>query len=205
VAATLGEENICIPTAGLLASTAMFVVSQLRTMAMLGRVASIVSLAALAVVVVQCLWEVHQSEQPASKTGVLAESNAEQNAVVTPLPLLRKLSSLGGVGFAVGSQKLFLNIRHELKDRSDAPKTLGTSLITFGLVYVIICALAGPLAPSFLFDAIPVHTRNRQVAGFLLWMHVVVSYGTKRTCNKQLISLIVSLYSLYGPFNVISY
>ena len=171
VSATFGEDNICVPTAGLVASTAMFLVSQMRTMATLGRAASIISLLALAVVVVQCLWEVHQQEEQ----GVLYQ---DAPAVEAPVPVLRQLSSLGGIGFAMGSQKLFLNIRHELKDRSEAPKTLGASLLTFGVVYVATCWLAGPHAPSFLFDAIPQHTLNRRVAGILLWMHVVVSYGT---------------------------
>ena len=46
-------------------------------------------------------------------------------------------------GFAVGSQKLFLNIRHEFKRREEAPKSLAISLTTFGSVYVLVCILAG--------------------------------------------------------------
>lgn len=173
LAAAFGEDNICIPIAGIVASTAMFLVSQMRTMAMLGRVASVVSLLALFIVVIQCLWEIHQSEVISLEGVNLKEPPS--------VPILRKLSSLGGVGFAVGSQKLFLNIRHELADRSEAPKTLALSLVVFGFVYVVICWFAGPFAPSFLFDAIPQGSINRRLAGVLLWMHVVVSYGKRPT------------------------
>ena len=55
VAAMLGESNICLPSAGLVASTLMFGLSQLRSMTSLGHIVSFVSLAALAVVVLQCL------------------------------------------------------------------------------------------------------------------------------------------------------
>ena len=48
--------TLCIPTAGMIASTLMFAISQLRTMANLGRAVSVVSLAALFIVVVQCLY-----------------------------------------------------------------------------------------------------------------------------------------------------
>jgi len=89
---------------------------------------------------------------------------------------LRQLAALASIGFAVGSQKLFLNIRHEFKVRDDAPKSLGISLATFGGVYTLVCILAGPNPPSFLFDAISPGF-GRKVAGFLLWIHVAVSFA----------------------------
>lgn len=58
--------------------------------------------------------------------------------------LLRQLSSIASIGFAVGSQKLFLNIRHEMKHRRKSPRSLGVALAIFGSVYVAICLLAGP-------------------------------------------------------------
>lgn len=178
VAAAVGEERVSLPVAGLIAATAMFVVlSQFRTMAKLGRYASLVSLSALLTVVLQCLWEVRQQQRlfpmilppPPFETVIATES--------TIMHRLRKLSALGSIGFSIGSQKLFLNIRHELTDRRDAPKSLAISLSVFGTAYVLLVAAAGPNPPGFLFDAIPVHTWNRHVAGILLWMHVVVSYG----------------------------
>ena len=182
VAAAVGEERISLPMAGLLAATAMFVVlSQFRTMAKLGRYASLVSLSALLVVVLMCLWEVRERQRLFSTIidgGPLPpkfESVIATESIL--MHQLRKLSALGSIGFSIGSQKLFLNVRHELTDRREAPKSLAISLSVFGTAYVLLVAAAGPNPPGFLFDAIPVHTWNRHIAGILLWMHVVVSYG----------------------------
>ena len=141
-----GSNTICIPTAGLIASTAMFAVAQIRTMAKLGRTATMVSLAALLIVLVQC---VIANERQKSLTPTHTEEPREEASI------LRKLAAMGSIGFATGSQKLFLNIRHELSDRKTGPKTLGISLSVFGTAYVAICLLAGNstfvyLQPSFL-------------------------------------------------------
>lgn len=163
--------SMCYPTAGLIASVGMFIVSQSRTMAKLGKAASYVSLSALLIVVVQCLWATQQNHDGIEESRRLEPSND-----ATEFSLLRKLSAFGSIGFAVGSQKLFLNIRHELADRSVAPKSLAAALLGFGFFYVVVILLAGPNPPGFLFDAIP-SGWNRQLAGVLLWAHVVVSYA----------------------------
>lgn len=63
-----------------------------------------------------------------------------------------------------------------MADRTKAaPGALSVALTIYGLAYVIVCLLAGPHPPSFLFDAIP-SGLGRQVAGFLLWIHVAVRY-----------------------------
>lgn len=203
-------ERLCLPMAGLIAAVGMFFVSQLRTMARLGRTASIVSLLALVVVVVQCLVAARsstssasipaQQEQQSSSSmnhdnvidgSDLATGNIRDGTSISQsrflmaslrfaLPstlLLKKFSAMGSIGFAVGSQKLLLNIRHELSDRKAAPRALLYGLIAFGSVYVAIILIAGPNPPSFLFDAIPPGTWNRRVAGILLWGHVMVSYA----------------------------
>jgi hypothetical protein len=91
--------------------------------------------------------------------------------------MLSKMSSIAAIGFAVGSQKLLLNIRHEMKDRRKAaPHSLSIALSLYGLAYIVVCLLAGPTPPSFLFDAIPIGS-GRRIAGFLLWVHVAVSYA----------------------------
>jgi len=110
---------------------------------------------------------------------------------------LRQLSALGSIGFAVGSQKLFLNIRHEFAHREEAPKSLAVSLTTFGSFYVFMIAMAGDNPPGFLLDAIPRGTANRQAAGFFLWVHVAVSYAI----NSQAIcaSMDRNFFSQWGP------
>lgn len=199
VAAVIGEDRICLPEAGLLSSVGMFIISQSRTMARLGRTASIVSLCALAVVVLQCLWEVRRQEVVwATIVPPTIPRNSERANEPDAMLLLRKLSALGSIGFAVGSQKLFLNIRHELTDRKDSPKSLGVSLTAFGTSYVILCLLAGSNPPSFLFDAIPRETWNRRAAGVFLWMHVVVSYGT--LCSQSFLLTAPCQPSIPRPF-----
>ena len=88
VATMVGEERLCLPQAGILASTLMFAVSQLRTMANLGRSAPFVSLIALAVVVAQCLVAQHTNHR-------------NEKAYVPPteaVTLLRQFSSITGIG-----------------------------------------------------------------------------------------------------------
>ena len=196
VAALLGESWICIPQAGVLASTLMFAVSQIRTMAKLGRCASIVSLIALFVVVLQCLYFANHVD-----SDIRSSEDVKDFSDSTEFSILRKLSAMGSIGFAVGSQKLLLNIRHELADRNTAPKSLAISLSAYGAFYVAIVLCAGPSKyilvilvvvnicqvelinaflfvdpPGLLFDAIPSGV-NRRLAGLLLWIHVVVSYA----------------------------
>uniref|UniRef100_A0A7S4NE31 Uncharacterized protein n=1 Tax=Odontella aurita TaxID=265563 RepID=A0A7S4NE31_9STRA len=91
--------------------------------------------------------------------------------------VMRKLSALASIGFAVGSQKLLLNIRHEMANQErDTPRALGLSLLLFGGAYVGVCVLAGLDPPPFLLDAVGAGLRRR-VAGLLLWIHVAVSFA----------------------------
>ena len=203
-------DTMCLFTAGLIASFGMYAVAQLRTMAHLGRTASVLSLLALAIVVVQCLVAVRRQDPDGSTELVNSPLSKEENdhtndgnftiTSSTNVPsglsltiLLKKFSALGSIGFAVGSQKLLLNIRHELADRKQAPRTLFYGLSMFGSVYVLIIVLAGNRPPSFLFDAITPGTWNRQLAGFLLWGHVMVSYAI----NSQ--AICASLERLVSP------
>lgn len=172
VAAFFGEENICLPTAGAVASILMFGLCQFRTMANLGRSVSLASLFALLIVLVQCLFHHRNNMGDASdvpETRNIQEEDDDDG-------VWGKFSSLAGIGFAVGSQKLFLNIRHELQHRDEASRVLAGSLFTYGMAYVAVVLLAGPDPPSFLFDAIP-EGWGRKMAGLLLWFHVAVSYA----------------------------
>jgi hypothetical protein len=181
VSAVFGEEWLCLPVAGLIASTAMFVVSQSRTMARLGRTASILSLTALFIVVGQCLVAIHQNDIDDDDSNNNSRNNSMpqkgEDDKSSERSIWRKLSAMGSIGFAVGSQKLFLNIRHEFANRAEAPKSLAISLTAFGTIYVLVVLAAGSNNPhhGFLFDAIPGGGWNRRIAGLLLWAHVVVS------------------------------
>ena len=172
VAAFFGEENICLPTAGAVASILMFGLCQFRTMANLGRSVSLASLFALLIVLVQCLF--HHRNNTGDTTDIPETRNIQEEDDGDGI--WGKFSSLAGIGFAVGSQKLFLNIRHELQHRDEASRVLAGSLFTYGMTYVTVVLLAGPDPPSFLFDAIP-EGWGRRMAGLLLWFHVSVSYA----------------------------
>lgn len=176
VAALFGEDNICLPTAGAVASILMFGLCQFRTMANLGRSVSLASLFALLIVLVQCLFH-HRQNSAGNSTDIPESRNlVEGDDIDNNDGIWGKFSSLAGIGFAVGSQKLFLNIRYELQNRDEASSVLAGSLFTYGMVYVVVVLLAGPDPPSFLFDSIP-EGWGRKIAGLLLWFHVAVSYA----------------------------
>jgi amino acid permease len=177
VAALFGEENICLPTAGAVASILMFGLCQFRTMANLGRSVSLASLFALLIVLVQCLFHHHQNTTGNSTDIPQSRNLKEEDDIDNNNDgIWGKFSSLAGIGFAVGSQKLFLNIRHELQHRDESSRVLAGSLFTYGMAYVAVVLLSGPDPPSFLFDSIP-EGWGRKIAGLLLWFHVAVSYA----------------------------
>jgi hypothetical protein len=110
VQALFGQDSICLPTAGLLASTLMFGFSQLRTMGDIGRSVTLLSLACLAIVVVQCLVAAKRQNEHTSPA--TAASPAAAAGTYTPptddTTVLRKFSALASIGFATGSNKLLV-------------------------------------------------------------------------------------------------
>ena len=151
VTAMLGDQ-ICLPLAGVIASTLMFGVSQLRTMARLGRTASVISLAALAILVLQCLFPLiwNRPYLVDSIDNSPINDRFLLDTTTTNTSILRKFAAASSIGFAVGSQKLLLNIRHEFKNRTDTPHSLAIALTSFGSVYILVCILAGT-GESFIF------------------------------------------------------
>lgn len=185
VRSMLGEENICLPTAGIIASILMYALAQLRTMANLGRSASVISLTALFIVVGICLASIEEGELGIEEGKDYEKDDGETNtdlasselSAMSSPSISRQLAAIASIGFAVGSQKLLLNIRHEMAVKENAsPKALGIALFIYGAVYVTVCVLAGDNPPSLLFDAID-EGAIRKFAGFLLWVHVAVSYA----------------------------
>lgn len=135
--AALLEDHICLPWAGVLASTLMFGLSQLRTMASLGHSVTALSLASLAVVVVQCLVADQEHAHDPSYVPPYAARPGDST-------MIRKLSALASIMFATGPNKLVLNIRNEMKQKEECPQTLGLAVTIYGVVYVTIVLLAGP-------------------------------------------------------------
>jgi amino acid permease len=137
------QDQICLPTAGIIASLLMFAVSQLRTMARLGRSASIISLAALAILVLQCILPLLMGQSTTSSTALTDNIPDGRTLLSSNYSILRKFAAASSIGFAVGSQKLLLNIRHEFKQRADTTKSLGIALTVFGTIYILVCISAG--------------------------------------------------------------
>ena len=137
-------EGMCITTAGLVASILMFAICQLNTMALLGQYVSMASLAALAIVLGQCIWEANQSRSE-EESDVKTSDKTDQSHTDSHPSVLRKFSALASICFAVGSQKLFLNIRYELADKEkDASPVLARSLTIYFMAYFAVILLAGP-------------------------------------------------------------
>lgn len=124
-------DQICIPTAGIIASVFMFALCQLKTMTHIGRKVSLASLLAILVVLAQCLFHHRNRELPPDN-----DDDDEQN-------IWQQFSAFASIGFAVGSQKLLLNIRHELRHREQASQCLAWSLTTYGTAYFLVIMLAG--------------------------------------------------------------
>jgi hypothetical protein len=97
---------------------------------------SIVSLLALFLVVIQCLISLGHARDPIPIQ--------PSPSLITAGLVLSKFSALASIGFAVGSQKLLLNIRSEMKSKQEAPRVLAISLSAYITLYVMICVLAGP-------------------------------------------------------------
>ena len=191
VQALIGKDRICIPSSGLIASTLMLAFSQIDSMAKLGRTATTTSLAAILIVIVQCLVATRNTTD-----------TAENDSLHIASTFWKKMSALSSIGFAVGSQKLFLNIRFDMADKSKSAVSLSMALVTFVLAYIIVCLLAGPAPPQFLLDSIAEDT-SRQIAGFFLWVHVAVSYAinSQALCSSidHLLGTKLNMFHHYFP------
>jgi amino acid permease len=140
-------DEICLPTAGAIASLLMFAVCQLRTMANLGRKVSLASLLALLIVLLQCIFH-HRNSSGGSSTPTTMTVD-DNNTDEKEDGIWQRFSAFASIGFAVGSQKLFLNIRHELQHREEASQALAWSLTSYGFAYVLVILLAGSSTCSF--------------------------------------------------------
>jgi amino acid permease len=212
VQAMIGKEKICIPSSGLIASTLMFAFSQLDSMAKLGRMATVISLVSLVIVVAQCLVAATSIGYPVPATDFPISNNNNNNNNPTPeeedeakatssppLSVITTLSALSSIVFALGSQKLFLNIRHDMLQREKSVISLSIALVTFVAAYITVCLLAGSRPPKFLFDAIPNDTAAQRLAGLFLWIHVAVSYAI----NSQALCSSVDHLVLIGKLDAI--
>ena len=151
VSAITSDWISCAPLAGAVAAILMLGICQFRTMATLGRKVSLASLLAMSVVLLQCLFHHRASSISEGNDTTIGAgttihdndtSNKQQQEAMNN-DVWSKFSAMAGIGFAVGSQKLFLNVRHELRHKEESSKVLAGSLTTYGSAYVLVILLAG--------------------------------------------------------------
>lgn len=158
-------DQICLPTAGAIASVLMFAICQLRTMALLGKNVSLASLMAMVIVLIQCLF--HHRAGTGTGTGAAGAGTTALDSDSNDSDIWAQFSALASIGFAVGSQKLFLNIRHELAAKQEASKVLAGSLTSYGVVYLVVILLAGSSTYIHTLFGSSVCLPNAQVLGFV--------------------------------------
>ncbi|KAJ8612204.1 hypothetical protein CTAYLR_010129 [Chrysophaeum taylorii] len=91
---------------------------------------------------------------------------------------LRASAAVGSCVFAMGTQKLLLNVRREQRDPdAQSNPALALAIALFSAVYLVVVLGAGPRPPAFLLDAISSDEWLRRPAGACLFAHVSVSYA----------------------------
>jgi len=101
-------------------SVLMVLTASFSKMSQLGRAPTYVSIATVAIILAVCL-----SLSP-------LPSSSAPPSLSSPLPALVVVpSSFAGITFAVGSQKLLLNVRSEMEDKASAPKSLVWAITGF--------------------------------------------------------------------------
>jgi hypothetical protein len=102
-------------------------------------------------------------------------------------------SSFSGITFAMGSQKLLLNVRSEMADTSTSFKSVVWALSAYSSLYVLVVLLAPPTPPPLLMDAVT-SPAGKVVAGIALVVHIAVSF----TINSQALTSLVRDISGYA-------
>ena len=169
--------GLCAYQASVVATLLALGLSQLPRMRDLGQLPTLLSIATVVGVLAICVAASRASPPlppppPGEATGgggAPAGGGAFSRA-------LRVGSALSGIIFAMGSQKLLLNIRAEMREPARADAALRLALALYGAIYLAVVLLCGPSPPGLLLDAVPLGNARR-LAGFLLWLHVAVSYA----------------------------
>ncbi|GMI31690.1 hypothetical protein TeGR_g3143 [Tetraparma gracilis] len=155
----------------------MALTASLSKMSQLGRSPTYISIATVFVVLVVCLLAPHEKTSDAPDIPQL---------VLIP-------SSFSGITFAMGSQKLLLNVRSEMADTSTSFKSVVWALSAYSSLYVLVVLLAPPTPPPLLMDAVT-SPAGKVVAGIALVVHIAVSF----TINSQALTSLVRDISGYA-------
>ncbi|GMI04396.1 hypothetical protein TrRE_jg13266 [Triparma retinervis] len=136
-----------------------------RTMGKLGRAPAVISVTTILASMGICLVSAYMTTDPNP------DSPAKTYGYSVP-------AAVSGIAFAVGSQKLLLNVRAELEDVSSSSKVLRYGLAIMSLLYgTIICLTPSSNPPSFLLDILDAGSLSSRLASFSLFIHVAISFS----------------------------
>jgi hypothetical protein len=144
----------CLPLAGILSSILgiLLILLPLRSMVNFGRSVSLLSLMALLIVVFQCLVALSHKDPHDRSLSTITQGGIH-SVGTTWFLTSRQLSAIASVAYAVGSQKLLLNVRNVMTVRQEASKSLIVAVSSYVMLYLMVCILAGSstLLRSFIF------------------------------------------------------
>mmetsp|Transcript_12749 Transcript_12749/g.25967 ORF Transcript_12749/g.25967 Transcript_12749/m.25967 type:complete len:408 (-) Transcript_12749:6-1229(-) len=86
-------------------------------------------------------------------------------------------AAISGIAFAVGSQKLLLNVRAELDNLQKSRTVLRRGLFIMFMLYVCIIILSPHNAPGFLLDILKPGSVESRLASTFLFIHVAISFS----------------------------
>jgi len=167
----IGRDKICLPECGLIAFIQLIVFNQNRRFASLGGGwLPVFSIGSVVVVLLVSALQARSNETPVDEV----DNNSNEDN------FFKICAACSGIAFAVGSQKLLLNIRQDLKDKKDTVPALQFGLVSYCLMYVLVAVIAGNNPPGFLLDAVE-NVFLQKLCGLLLWSHVSVSFAINNT------------------------
>jgi len=162
-------KTVCLPTCGMIAFIQLLVTNQNRTFAHLGGGwLPFVSILSVVIVLVVCTISARMSDPP------------EETEEEPETSMFKFAAATSGIAYAVGSQKLLLNVRQDLRETKAAVPALRIALLCYVGAYFLVCIVSGPNPAPFLLDSVTNRTLQK-LSGFLLWSHVSVSFSINCT------------------------
>jgi len=183
--------RLCRAIAGVVVGALLLATNQIRTLHGVS-ISAIVSNSTIVIVLAICMqlvWE-----------GKGLESEGLQNDPVKRVSVTtdfwKVFSSMSSFIFAMGGQKIYLEIMSEMRNPSDFPKSLSAAFSFMFVCYTVIIVSCyyymGAATPGYLMDVLE-WDGIRVIANMLMFIHMVISYSL----NQQVLCRAVHLW--YDP------
>jgi proton-coupled amino acid transporter len=181
------SSRLCRAVAGFVVSALLLSTNQIRTLHGVSMTA-IVSNSTLIIVLGICLWLVWQDRGLESEG--LQDDPVERVSVTSDIWTV--FSSMSSFIFAMGGQKIYLEIMSEMRNPSDFRKSLFAAFSFMLVCYVVITVTCywhmGAATPGYLMDVLEWDS-VRVITNILMFIHIVISY----TLNQQVLCRAVHL------------